>query len=595
MENFYPMITAAVLLCCFLIYKEWNRENRSRRLLRILAIVLLTASLLFLILPITTTSTKTSDTKKLLLLSPGFTNQVQSQESYYTLDSSVLEALGPKRVKYLPDLAYYLRAHPEVTGLRVFGGGLNNDDLLKIGDLSYEFEPAPDAGGIISVSWPHIIPASSALNVQGVYDNKADQAVRLILEGAGSRFDSVTIAKNQKASFNLTSRPKQLGKAIYHLQVKQGEQVLQTEKVPFQIVETPKVKVLVLAASPDFEYKFLRNWFFESKIPAYFRTRISKDKFSIDAVNMAGTKATAFSASMFKDFDLILADDEELAGLSPAAKGSLNTAVSNGAGLLVRVTENKLQSSFAKNFRVSAATDTITSTLVPVLSGEARKLKALPVSQPLFISTNPEQVGLVESLKGNILLSTKLYGQGKVSASTIGSTYNWALSGSKSDYAQYWSYVINKTARQTEQTLSWQVKPQFPSPEERTEIYFQTKLVKAIPGFTVNKEIESTQQHQLLPFYWQSTAWLNHPGWNNFKIEDKASEEFFVYGTKDWNSVKIAEITKKNKEFASKHRINTQNSEKRIDQVSEEVSRWWFFALFLISAGFLWFETKILQ
>jgi acylphosphatase len=595
MDKLYPMIIAAILLCCFLIYKEFKRENKARLLLRILAVVLVVASLLFLIVPITQQSTRTRNPKKLLLVTPGFPNTLATNETYFTLDSSVLEALGASRVRYLPDLAYYLRSHPEVSAIKAFGYGLSADELAQIGKLSYEFEAAPEIGGVQSVSWPNVLPASTALNVQGIYDNRADASVQLILEGSGTKMDSLTIAAKEKTSFTLSSRPKQLGKAIYHLIVKQGSKELTREKVPFTIVESPKLRIMVLAASPDFEFKFLRNWLFENKYPAYFRTRISKEKFSTDAVNLKDKPASGFNGSMFKNFDLLIADDEELAALPATAKSILNTEVKNGLGLVVRINEAKPLSGFAKDFRLTGATDSITSTINPVLTGASAKLKAIPVNQPLFVGVTPEKVSLVENTKGNILVSSKLYGTGKVAASTIGSTYNWVLSGSTADYAQYWSYVINKTARKVEKTLSWKVKPLFPGLSEQVSLVFQTSSRQVLPAVLINKAAKSTQQHPLLPFYWQTKAWMEHAGWNTIKVDEHPAEDFFVYNPEEWTSVKQHDQVENNQKFSKRGQHNTEIQANRIYIIKEELSKWWFFGIFLISIAFLWFETKILQ
>lgn len=589
------MIIAAVLLCCFLIFKEWNRKNRARRLPRILAVILLVVSLLFLIVPLSYHSEKTTNSKKLLLLTKGFTNALSRNETYFTQDSVVFAQLGSNRVKYIPDLSYYLRQHPEVSGLKVYGYGLSAAELKSLPEISFAFEAAPTGGGILSVSWPHELPSSAALSVQGVYDNKAHDPIQLILEGAGSRLDSVTISENKKSSFSLSSRPKQSGKATYHLIVKQGSRQLTSEKIPFAIIEGPKVKVMVLASSPDFEFKFLRNWLFENKYPAYFRTRISKDKFSTDQLNIPGEQAKDFNAYMFKNFDLLIADDEELAQLPTAAKSTLNGAILNGMGLLIRINQSKPVSSFAKVFRIKDTADSITTSIVPVLSGELNKLKPIPVNQPLFVEADPAKLSVVENTKGNILLSSKLNGSGTVAASTLGSTYNWMLSGSPADYARYWSHVINTTARKEEKMRSWEVKPQFPVVDEPIFIGFQTRSDRLLPDFSVEKARQAIQQHPLLPFYWQASARLQQPGWNEFKIDEQTAQAFFVYKPEDWSSVKINEMITANQEFEKKLKNNPENEVNRTEEIRLQVSKWWFFGCFLIAIGFLWFETKLLQ
>jgi hypothetical protein len=595
MEKFYPMIIAVALLTCFLLYMEVKRANKARLPLRLLAILLLAASFLFLVVPVQVQSSKTIIPGKLLLLTPGYPESPKKNVRYFTLDSAVFRELGPTRVTYIPELGYYLRIHPEISGLQVSGNGLSAAELKQVGDRSYEFKPATAAGGVLSVSWPDKLPSSSLLQVEGRFENTKDTPVKLVLEGLGTRMDSVVISPKQKLSFKLSCRPKQVGRAIYHLLVNEGAEEVGREPIPFTVYEPVKLKVMVLAGAPDFEDKFMRNWLLENHYLAYFRTRISKDKFSVDAVNVPGSQVPAFSASMFAKYDLLIADDEELAALPGAMQSRLRAAVSSGTGLLVRLADDKPKSVFAKGFRVQNSNDSISSSVVAVISGEGMKLKPVPVNRQAYISPAAEQVPVIENFSGKILLSNTMLGRGRIAASTLHTTYNWILSGASADYGLYWSAVINKTSREAEKVLSWSVSPQLPAVGEELALSFQTQSDSSLPRVLLNQKAIAVQQHPMLPFFWQSLAWPERSGWNEFKIGDKPAEAFYVYGVRDWNSVKRQERIQRNQELALKNKKYAIEKEIRTEISVEAINRWWFFGVFLLAAAFLWFETKILQ
>ena len=595
MNEFYPMIIVVALLTCFLLYVEFKRVNKARLPLRLLAILLVGASFLFLIVPFKIESSRTIIPGKLLLLTKGFPRSLPKSVRYLTLDSAVLQELGPERVTYIPDLGYYLRSHPEISGIQVWGFGLSAAELNQVGDRSFEFKPASSAGGVLWVSWENKLPSSSLLQVEGVYENPRNTPVKLVLEGLGTRMDSVVITPKQKGSFKLSCRPKQVGPAVYHLVLNEGEKEFNREPIPFNVYEAAPVKIMVLAAAPDFEDKFLRNWLLENKYPAYFRTRISKDKFSVDAVNISGTQAPQFSASMFGNFDLIVADDEELAALPQAVQSRLRTAVSSGTGLLIRLTDDQPKSFLARRFRIQNSNDIISSSVVPVLSEGLRKLKAIPVSRPSYIAPDVEQLRLIETPAGKILGSNSMLGKGRVAASTLFTTYQWILSGATADYAQYWSAVINKTARLAEKDMSWSVSPNLPAVGEEVALSFQIQSAAHLPHVLLNQEATAVQQHPVLPFFWQSRVWPTQSGWNEFKVDNQPVESFYVYGAQDWTSVKQHESIQRNQEVALQSVKHAAEDTRRTEISKEAISRWWFFGIFLLAIGFLWFETKILQ
>jgi len=593
MENNYAYIIAIVLLGIFLIYQELKRVNKARLVFRIFAVILALAAVLCLILPIKYHTSRKTDPKSLHFLTRGVHASDLKKDNYYTSDSSVVKELGKQKISYIPDLNYYLQAHPEVTNLVVYGYGLAPGILKNIG-VNTSIIPSAVPAGIISASWPDVISASENFQIQGVYNNVSSKPATLVLQGLGTRLDSISIPANQKATFNLQCKPKQIGRAVYQLIATRESTVIETEHVPFQVIEQPKIKVLVLASFPDFEYKFLRNWLFENKYQAYFRTRVSKEKFSIDQVNLDVQQAAGINAATFKNYDLVIADDEELGQLG-SSTAMLAHEIEAGLGLVVRLTEQKSSSAFTNRFHVSGSSDSISSTYQPIIIESKQKLKTLPVIQPLYIAANPTQLPLVQTQQGKILTSLAMVGKGQVTATAVSSSFNWKLHAADADYAAYWAAIMNHTARKSETDFRFQHDPGFPIPAEPVAINFQASPDNEIPAFNYQGKLVPLQQHRWLPFYWQANFWPETTGWNEFSVGQAAKQAIFVYGKTDWASLKAFNLLKENEKYAKSKVSAAKNEDAGVEKVEKLVPDWTFLVLFLISMGYLWFETKILQ
>jgi hypothetical protein len=593
MENFYAYIIAILLLTAFLIFKELKRVNRARLIFRMLAVVLAAVSLLFFIIPIKYQSQRKTDLKSLHFLTPGVTAAELKDETYLTSDSAVLKQLGNHGVKYVPDLIYHLRANPAVSNLIVYGYGLPSSLLKKI-NIAMDIRPSVSPEGIISCSWPDVQSSTETFRVQGIYNNTRKQAVKLVLNGLGTKLDSITIAAGQQLAFNLECKPKQIGKAVYALTAKRGNEIIEEEEVPFQVVERPKIKVLVLASFPDFEYKFLRNWLFENKYQAYFRTRVSKDKFSVEQVNLETKASDGITGSTFKNYDLVIADDEELGHLGAAGEG-LTREIAAGLGLIVRINEAKALSAFTRKFQLFASTDSITTLYQPVIVDVGQKLKKLTVNQPVYIGRNGAQLPLVEDQQGKILSSLAMVSKGRVTATTIPATFNWVLGAANADYTNYWTAIMNRTARKTNSDFQFLYSPRFPVQGELVSINFQASPETELPQFSLAGKLVPVQQHQWLPFYWQANFWSKTTGWNPLEVRPGTKQALYIYKKTAWLPLKMHQLLKENQIYGKQLKILMQNKEESIEVAEKQVSDWVFLAVFLFSMGFLWYETKILQ
>jgi hypothetical protein len=593
MQNLYLFAIPILLLAVFMVYHEVKRANRKRLTLRILAVLFSASALLFLIVPIRYHTERSRNPKAMHFLTEGMVAADLSGDEYFTSDHAIVKTLGNDRVSYIPDLLYHLATHPEISSVNVYGYGLPEYVLNKLQDINFSFHPGSLPTGFMAGSWSEILPASEVQRVQGLFNNSSDRPVKVLLEGLGTRLDSVMIPARKQMSFTLSCTPRQIGPAVYQLQAFSGAEKIATEEVPFQVVEQPKTKILVLASFPDFENKFLRNWLLDHKYSALFRTRISKDKFSTDQVNAEGAESAILTAATFKKYDLVIADEEELTNLG-ALNAALQHEVQAGLGLLLRLNEAEPGSKFSRMFNIRSTRDSITTTVQPVLSENGQQLKALPMRQPVYLAANSTQQILLADPKGNALVNTALQGNGRVTATTIPATFNWVLNASTSDYSNYWSTLIKKTARKSTNDFYWDVEPKMPKVGEQVKINFQHGT-EGMPSLQLNSENLAVQQHLVLPFYWQSSFRAKQQGWTTFSTSAGKEQALYVYAASAWPLVKAKKMIIDNTSFEKLQDEKKVAAQDVVQKLEKSVSRWIFFILFLVSVGFLWFETKILQ
>lgn len=593
MQNLYLYTIPVLLLAIFMVYHEVRRANRKRLILRVLAVLFCAAALLFLIIPLKYDVARSTTPKSMNFLTEGVSATDLSADEYFTSETKIVKTLGKDRVSYIPDLLYYLATHPEISSVHVYGYGLPEYVLNKLQNINIIFHPVDLPIGFTACNWAETLPASEVQRVQGRFNNSSNRPVKILLEGLGTRLDSVTIPAGKHQSFTLSCTPRQTGRAVYQLQAFAGAERVASEEVPFEVVEQPKTKILVLASFPDFEYKFLRNWLLEHKYPALFRTRISKDKFSTEQVNLEGSESSDLTSATFRKYDLVIADDEELASLG-TLNGSLQQEIRAGLGLVLRLNEAKSLSTFSKVFNVRSTTDSITTAVQPVLSENNQQLMAVPVSQPVYLAANNTQQVLVQDPKGKALVNTALQGNGRVSATAIPATFNWVLNGSTADYSDYWSTLIKQTARKTTNNFYWNVEPKKPTVGEQVKLSFQSGS-DVMPSLQVNNQSLAVQQHLVLPFYWQAGFRAERKGWNTFSTTAGKEQALYVYDVSAWPALKAERLTADNTSFVKLQVKKEDSSEKVVQYVEKSVSKWIFLGLFLLSVGFLWFETKILQ
>lgn len=585
-------ICACLLLLFFLLFKEIRRKNKSRLGWRILANIIGIGSFAFLLIPLTYKTQIDNTSNEVTLVTAGANADEVPRHSgnSYAIGTSAFSKKG-----YAPiDLLYFLQRNPEIQKLNVYGYGLSKDELEQLKGYQLFFHPAKSPDGVSAVSWPHQVKVGEAFRLQGHYQNHNKKAIQLVLKGLGKNLDSLAIEANADRTFSFSNHPKLIGKAIYELIALQGKDTLSTEPVPFEVIDSPPLKVLMLASFPDFEYKFLKNWLYENKYPMAWRSRMSKDKFATDFLNLDRFNLNQLNSNTLKDFDVLLIDEEELAAISAEERNAISRAVDRGLGLIVRVSTLKALTPLSGQFSRFENQSTKAKPLNLRIVANNFKLTTLPPGQILFLTAGENDQPLITEQSGKILVNSTLTGRGKIVNSTVGATYQWLLSGKKETYTTYWSEILTKTSKKKTELQTIEIQPTFPSLAQKAQIKVNLATSGQVPMLKVGNLSLSPRQNMELPFQWDGFYWPSKTGWTTLKLNQQLASIYF-YKKKDWQTFKNQELLNINQQYAKKTQKNSGNVNAKKVTVDQQVSLWWFFFGFLFSFAFLWYEAKALK
>jgi hypothetical protein len=262
----YIVAGLSLLLLCFLTWKETKRQNKARLTWRILATVFAVIGLACIALPISYNRQLPVATgnNPAILLTEGYSKESvegllgagKKTVSIFTLDETLIPPAGYNSSLVTNIDSVFAKQFGVV---HIFGYGLDKDELDAIKEQPIIFHPSK-LSGITGIQWQHKINSGDKLSVQGSFTNPSSSAKKIVLSDFNTTLDSVIIKGTKPQPFQLTATPKQLGRAVLSLSIVDNRDTLEKEPMPVQVEQGSPVKLLMLASTPDFENRFLKNW-----------------------------------------------------------------------------------------------------------------------------------------------------------------------------------------------------------------------------------------------------------------------------------------------------------------------------------------------
>jgi len=593
----YIISFLCICLLAFMLYKEFARVKKVRLVFRIFASVLAVLAMVFLWFPLKYTSIQAIKQNELVLITEGAElDSIKKEKAIlYTTDSSILAEFKSSKINFLPSLTYHLATQKEVNSIKILGYGLPDIELEKLKSYSLSYQKLTLPNGLQTCNWPNEIFSGEDLIVEGTYQNATSKKIKLVLKGLGTHLDSVTIEPNISQKFRFETKPKQLGKSVYQLLAVNGKDTLQNENLAFKVLAKIPLRFLILAATPDFEYKFLKNWLFEKSYAIVFRSQISKNIYSFAYLNVPKIELNQITSQNLKAFDVLIADDAALASLSNPEIANIQNQISNNdLGLVIRSSDGKSLSKLSSSFVFNELPNQKSDAVNLKLSKDNFVFSPLQTKQDFYVKENAALQTLITDESKHALVVKKLSGSGKIILSKVSSTFQWMLKGKKNDYSKFWSGLLSKAAKPKEKKFEATIYPIFASQRDLITINLSQKG-NQIPQLNIDKVNLKPLQNKVISNLFQAPYFSKRAGWQSLIINKKDSSDFYVYKSNAWRVFKQTTKAKVTAAFVKAQKQKEFFDKPILNQEEKEVSKWWFLILFLISVGYLWYEERMVN
>jgi hypothetical protein len=360
--------------------------------------------------------------------------------------------------------------------------------------------------------------------------------------GMGEVVDSVKAGTD----FSLGVVPASLGRAVYSLIAVVGKDTVEREEVPVEVKTEATLKILLLAASPDFENSFLMKWLGEGGHSVASRTMVSRGKAQETFVNRESSVLTPLTASMLGGFDVVIADAAALPARGTAEWGVLHRQVEEkGLGLILSVDSSGLDS---------------------------------------MVRRRTSRVLVRDSAK-RAVVGVMMEGAGKIVFSGDNTSYSKLLAGEKSAYAAYWSGLLKQVARRGDWLDGWSWEPGLARVGEEVGLRLQTGT--AMPQGMLGSTTVYMAQDRGLGFFWRGKYWPEKAGWQMVCRPGGDTAWGYVWPKGAWKGVE--EMRQMGPVAASRSGVESG----RMGKERVELPKGWFAGLFLLGAVFLWVERKM--
>ncbi|MBO2008924.1 hypothetical protein [Hymenobacter negativus] len=592
---YYLLLAFCLLLGLMLMVLAWRRPRQRQRAARVLASAGAAGALWLTAFPpmrhlpttqaesIVLTEGYSPDTLRQLVRRLGAGTPVWSYGAFAT----------PAKARPLASLLTLAEQRPVLHRLHLLGHGLAAADLPLLRQIPVRLHTGPKLSGFQTAYWPAKLSLGETLLVEGTVA-APDAGAWVVLQAAGAGRDSLRLPTGG-GPFHLRYQPKAAGLARYELLLRRPGQSTLAEPVPVEITAPVLPAVLLLAAAPSFEFRFLKNHLAEGHYPVALRTSVSRGLVQTDFVNQPAQPLDHLNPALLARFAVLIADASTLAALSGPETQALQAAVRAGRlGLITLAEAAPLPRTVPgrTDFIVQPrATPTVPQPLHwPAMPTEARALL------PAHIQPDADLRPLITGPQRAIAAASRRLGLGFTVVSVVPETFRWALQGQQAVYASFWNQLLTAAVPPAPAGATWQTGTRWPRLQQPLTLHFAGNFPETGPTVTALAGGPAVQlalrQDTRLPEWSTAQYWPNASGWHKVRGTGRTIHHFYVYPTGAWSGPLLLE----NQQAIAAHNAAVSSvspASTAAVTVSEPWPAGWFFGLFLLAAGYLWLEEKL--
>jgi hypothetical protein len=609
---FWGSLAVAIFFAIGVTYLTIRRANRKRLLARLLANYAAIVALLLMALQPQWLSR--SHPLSAVLITPGadsrdlksLADSLHKASRVLALEKNEKWKAAFPNLQSIPDAAYLKRHFPEINFLEMAGHGLIDEEWSGLDSIQIKPHFSPLPLGIKQAHWMRELVLGQALQIQGALAGLNREDYQLFLSDPGGAVDSVKITGPDEARFALSATPHETGKYLYGLRLKNSEGVTVCEEQIDVVVTKPQpLRILALESSVNFETKFLKNWAAQNQNAVAMRSTISRERYRFEYLNQPPMNLQRISPGLLRNFDVALIDGKILRALSPVERQALRAAIEReGLGLLLipdamilpPASGNFSQRDFFLGFDFEAFTEIDQRLIKPRWPGiRSRDLTAIPAA-PFAIRRNWGLLSLLEDEMERVVAGAYHRGEGLIGLSLISDSYRWILEGNAKYHAAYWSYLLTTLSRRRQDQDHWIIPNTKPLiVDQPLDLTVETSAT--LPAGLVKTEMGEPdsiylQQDVTEPRRWSGKFWPREAGWHEVSTAGGASHWFYVFEQTNWRSWQAAQRINATQRQVLRHANLPARQQQSVATQARPISLFWFFAVFVFGAAYLWLERK---
>lgn len=546
MPSWWILIIAMTVLV-ILIYWDVRSRNSSLRVFRVSAMILAMLALIG------------------LYVKPYFLGQSKAGKVVLsTSNSQRVDSLITSGFKLTTDFDELIRIKKEsgIDELVIVGDGLEE---WKLKQLAQDFTYFPE---VDSVEGPYEMKIGAGV-VNSVlpisFRFYVEDSVTIFLRGTG--IDPVEqVVTPDKCEAKLEITPAIAGNLTFELIGVRNSDTLFAESVPVIVKENDPFNVLILAGTPSFETRFLKNHLAGEGYGVAERLQVSRETHRESFTNLENRSLRSITTNLLEDFKILVMDQTAFDDLSGSERRAINASMKRGEmGILW------LGPASNDWLKTREAND-------PELQlKDGSESVELTRKQELIASS--DQIVLQSQVIGGI----KLHGLGRVVVPAFNTSYQLQLKGHSKVYAELWNKLLHAVSGYDKSSSGVSVNS-FPRMGEPTRFLFPTEQASEVLLDSVSLSIAEKWDQ---PGIFTATGWPKRKGWNYLRIADSV-HPFFVYDEEDWEVEKMYSKMRVTSAFTK-----GDNSVTSTKEAKQPISKWIFFAVTILCFGFLWVEQRL--
>ncbi len=582
-----------LLLALWLLVAAWRRPDRRRLAPRLLASLLAPLALGLVVRP--PLRTVPAARAVAIVLTPGYQPDTLRQLLRRLGAGTPVWAYGtrpPTGAKALGSLLQLPDQRPALHQVHLLGEGLAAAELPTLGRLAVVPHPAPAYAGVQAAGWPQHLTLGQRFEVEGTVAGPGPAWVSLYAEGAGR--DSVSLPTGS-GSFRLSYQPKAAGLARYTLHLRRAGQPASAEPLPLEIAPAQLPPVLLLAAVPGFEFKFLKNTLAATGRAVALRTTVSRGLVQTEFLNQPAQPLDHLTPSLLARYAVVVADAATLATLPAGESQALRAAVQQGRlGIVVLAEAASLPAA------TPARADFVVQPL-PTAGTSAQPLTWPEAPRPAVRALLPARLRpgaalrpLITAPGGALVAASRRVGLGTAVVSVVPETFRWALQGQAAAYASFWSQLLTAATPAPPPAATWLALDRWPRLRQPLTLRLagtqpaSQPTVQPLAGGPA--ATLALAQDARLPEWSTALYWPATPGWHQVRGPGRTAYNFYVYDSAAWRG---PELTVRQQALTQRGQSASPGPADGTVTVQQPWPAAWFFGLFLLATGFLWLEEKL--